>query len=56
MRNPQLMSFLRVKDWTFASKVKNRTRICTLTLLSNIILEVVATAIKARKRNKRPTD
>ena len=36
------------------SKVKNRTRICTLTLLSNIILEVVATAIKVfQARNKR---
>ena len=53
MTNPQLDSYSSVKDKSFSSKIRNKTRMPTLLpLLFHIILEVLATAIKQERKIK----
>ena len=50
MACPQLTSYLAVKS--FSSKIKNKTRMFTLGSLFNIVLEVLARAIRQEREIK----
>ena len=44
--------FSMVKNESIPSKIRNKTRVSTLTLLFNIVLEVLATAVREEKEIK----
>ena len=46
--------FSMVKNESIPSKIRNKTRVSTLTLLFNIVLEVLATAVIEEKDKRNP--
>lgn len=52
MKNPYLTSCLMMINWTLSPKVTNRTRLSTLATSINIVLEVLARAIREEKEIK----
>ena len=52
MINPQQTLSSMAKIESISPKVRNKTRVPTLTLLFNIVLEVLATAIREEKEIK----
>ena len=52
MINPQQTLSSMAKIESISPKVRNKTRVPTLTLLFNIVLEVLATAIRKEKEIK----
>ena len=52
MTNPQQILSSMVKNESISPKVRSKTRMPTLTLLFNIVLEVLATAIGEEKEIK----
>lgn len=52
MKNPYLTSYLMMINWTLSPKVTNRTRLSTLATSINIVLEVLARAIREEKEIK----
>ena len=52
MTNPQPTSSSVVKNKTISTKIRNKTRLPTLTQLFNIVLEVLATTIRKEKEIK----
>ena len=52
MTNPQQILSSMVKNESISPKVRSKTRMPTLTLLFNIVLEVLATAIREEKEIK----
>ena len=52
MTNPQLISYSMVKTKSYSSKIRNKARISTIAILINIVLEVLARAIRKEKEIK----
>ena len=53
MTTPQLTSYSMVKDLNFSSKIKNKTRVPTLTILIQLSARSSSQRNEARKTNKR---
>ena len=52
MTNPQPTSSSMVKSENISTKIRNKTRLPTLTTLFNIVFEVLATTIREEKEIK----
>ena len=52
MTSPKLTLYSKLKTESILSKIRNKTRMSTLTILFNIVLEVLATAVRQENVRK----
>jgi len=52
MKNPQLTSYLTVKEWMLSPKIRNKTGMFSSSYLLNIVLEVLTKTIRQEKEIK----
>lgn len=52
MKNPQLASYLMVKNWVLSPKIRNKIRMSILVLPNNIVMEVLDRSVHQEKEIK----
>lgn len=52
MKNPQLASYLRVKDWIISPEIRNKTRMSALAISIQLVLDGQERAIRQENKIK----
>ena len=52
MKNPQLTSYLTVKEWMLSAKIRNKTGMFSSSYLLNTVLEFLTKAVRQEKEIK----